>query len=87
MTALVPLPVLLPLMGAAISLILSHHPKAQRRFSLGVLFAVMAVAAALLVLADTRGPQVVWIGLQLVEAAERRFCRSDPKPVGRRRER
>ncbi len=62
MTWLVPLPVLLPLIGAAISLILSHHPKAQRRFSIGVLAAVMVVAGALLVLADTRGPQVVWVG-------------------------
>ncbi|MGN0063086.1 MAG: Na+/H+ antiporter subunit D [Nocardioides sp.] len=62
MTWLVPLPVLLPLMGAGLSLILSHHPRAQRNVSMLVLGALVVVAGALVYLADTSGPQTVWIG-------------------------
>ncbi len=62
MTWLVPLPVLLPLLGAGMSLILSHHPRAQRYVSMSVLSALAVVAGVLVHLADTSGPQTVWVG-------------------------
>ncbi|GAA5154323.1 Na+/H+ antiporter subunit D [Nocardioides marinquilinus] len=61
-TALVPLPVLLPLLGSGAALMLFRYPKAQRTLSVVVLSAIVVVAAVLLVLADQRGPQVVWLG-------------------------
>jgi multicomponent Na+:H+ antiporter subunit D len=61
-SALVPLPVLLPILGAGASLALSSYPRVQRWLSLLVLVAVVAVAAVLLVQADQEGPQTVWIG-------------------------
>ncbi|NPC44538.1 Na+/H+ antiporter subunit D [Nocardioides sp. zg-1230] len=62
MNALVPLPVLLPILGAGASLALLHHPRIQRWLSLTVLGSVVVVAAVLLVQADRHGPQTVWIG-------------------------
>ncbi|MCD4536030.1 Na+/H+ antiporter subunit D [Nocardioides sp. cx-169] len=62
MNALVPLPVLLPILGAGASLALLHHPRLQRWLSLVVLVGVVASAAVLLVQADHHGPQTVWIG-------------------------
>jgi multicomponent Na+:H+ antiporter subunit D len=61
-SALVPLPVILPLLGAGAALMLSRHPRAQRVLTLTVLVAVVAVAAVLLVQADRHGPQVAWLG-------------------------
>jgi multicomponent Na+:H+ antiporter subunit D len=61
-TALVPLPVLLPLLGSGAALMLFRYPKAQRTLSVVVLSAIVVVSAVLLVLADQRGPQVVWLG-------------------------
>ena len=62
MNSLIPLPVLLPILGAGASLALLHHPRLQRWLSLVVLGSVVAVAAVLLVQADRHGPQTVWIG-------------------------
>ena len=62
MNSLVPLPVLLPILGAGASLALLHHPRIQRWLSLAVLGSVVVVAAVLLVQADRHGPQTVWIG-------------------------
>ncbi|WP_181309780.1 Na+/H+ antiporter subunit D [Nocardioides campestrisoli] len=59
---LVPLPVLLPLLGAGISLVITHRPRLQRWLSLVVLLANAAIAAVLLVEADRSGPQVMWMG-------------------------
>ena len=61
-SALVPLPVILPLLGAGAALMLSRRPRAQRIVSFSVLTAVVAVAAVLLVRADNSGPQVAWLG-------------------------
>lgn len=61
-TWLLPMPVLLALFGAGVSLILGRRPLAQRVLSVTVLSLILVVAAALLFLADTRGPQVLWIG-------------------------
>ncbi len=59
---LVPLPVLLPLLGAGISLVITHKPRLQRWLSLVVLIANAAIAAVLLIEADRSGPQVMWMG-------------------------
>jgi multicomponent Na+:H+ antiporter subunit D len=59
---LIPLPVVLPLLGAAVALLLGRHPRLQRLFSVAVLGAVLAVSSALLVLVDRDGPQAVNVG-------------------------
>jgi multicomponent Na+:H+ antiporter subunit D len=59
---LVPLPVLLPLLGAALTLMASRSPAVQRAVSTTVLTAVVAVSVALVVLTDRHGPQVLWVG-------------------------
>jgi multicomponent Na+:H+ antiporter subunit D len=59
---LVPLPVVGPLLGAGITLAFSHHPRVQRLVTIVTLSSVLAVAAALLVIADREGPQAVHIG-------------------------
>ncbi|WP_240938012.1 Na+/H+ antiporter subunit D [Nocardioides sp. JQ2195] len=62
LTALVPLPVVLPLLGAGAALMLSHRPRAQRLVTITILTAVVVIAAVLMVEADRNGPQVVWVG-------------------------
>lgn len=62
MNMLVPLPVALPLLGVGVSLVLGHHPRIQRWVSIVVLVGIVAVAAVLLVQADTSGPQTQWVG-------------------------
>jgi multicomponent Na+:H+ antiporter subunit D len=62
MSYLVPLPVILPLLGAGAALMLSHRPQAQRLVSFSVLSVVVVIAAVLLVRADRYGPQVAWLG-------------------------
>lgn len=62
MNALVPLPVLLPLLGAGLTLVLARRPRAQRFVTVAILVVVVALAVSLLVVVDTAGPLVVWIG-------------------------
>ncbi|HET6625412.1 MAG TPA: Na+/H+ antiporter subunit D [Nocardioidaceae bacterium] len=62
MNALVPLPVILPLLGAGLTLMLSRRPGLQRAVSTTVLAVVVVVAASLVYQADRHGPQVIWIG-------------------------
>ena len=61
---LVPLPVVLPLLGAALTLLLGRRPRGRSgRVSLTVLAAVLAVAVALLLVADrAHGPLAVEVG-------------------------
>ena len=59
---LAPLPVLLPLLGAAGALLVGRHPRVQRVLSLTVLTTVLAVAVALLLLADRHGATSVAVG-------------------------
>ena len=59
--SLLPLPVLLPLLGAGLTLVLAGRPRAQRAVSVAVLVAVVAVAAVLLAGAADR-PRVVTLG-------------------------
>jgi len=61
-TWLVPLPVVMPLLGAALTLLLRRHPTLQRAVSLIVLSATLAVAAALLALTVTGDPLTVAVG-------------------------
>ncbi|MEV0729084.1 MULTISPECIES: Na+/H+ antiporter subunit D [Polymorphospora] len=62
MTNLVPLPVVMPLLGAALTLVLARHPRSQRAVSVVVLTATLAVACVLLVVAHRDGPLVVNVG-------------------------
>ncbi|SOE00552.1 Na+/H+ antiporter subunit D [Blastococcus haudaquaticus] len=60
---LTPLPVLLPLLGAAAALLVGgRHPRVQRTLSVLVLAAVLAVSVALLLLADADGAAAVSVG-------------------------
>jgi multicomponent Na+:H+ antiporter subunit D len=62
MTWLVPLPVVMPLLGAALTLVIIRRPTIQRAVSLAVLAATLAVAITLLVLTTTDGPIVMAVG-------------------------
>lgn len=62
MTWLVPLPVILCLLGAGLTLMLSRRPRLQRAVSTTVLSLVVVIAATLLHEVDRNGPQVLWIG-------------------------
>ncbi len=62
MTWLVPLPVILPLLGAGLTLMGGKRPAFQRLVSTLALSAGVVVAAALVYQTDRHGPQVVWIG-------------------------
>ena len=60
--ALVPLPVVVPLLGAALTLLLTRRPRLQRSVSVVGLAATLAVAVVLLVEAYRHGPVVVQVG-------------------------
>ncbi|MBQ1026624.1 Na+/H+ antiporter subunit D [Micromonospora sp. C95] len=62
MSTLVPLPVVLPLLGAALTLLLAGRPWTQRTVSVGCLSTSLVVAVVLLVQAYRQGPLVVQIG-------------------------
>ncbi|CAJ1494592.1 Na+/H+ antiporter subunit D [[Mycobacterium] kokjensenii] len=59
---LMPLPVLLPTLGAALTLIVGRRPRLQRPITIAVLCAVAAVSAALLYLTDRDGTLVLHVG-------------------------
>ncbi|EID52656.1 Na+/H+ antiporter subunit D [Saccharomonospora xinjiangensis] len=62
MTVLLALPVLLPLLGAALSLVLGRRPDLQRVIGLTVLSVVVVIASVLVYTTDTRGPVVAQLG-------------------------
>jgi len=62
MTTLVTLPVLLPILGAALTVLAARSARVQRLIGIVVLAGVSAVAAVLLVAADRTGPVVVELG-------------------------
>ena len=62
MTYLVPLPVVVPLLGAALTLVMARRPRAQRTVSLTVLTATLAGSALLLAQTVRQGPLVVEVG-------------------------
>ncbi|NEK84356.1 Na+/H+ antiporter subunit D [Blastococcus saxobsidens] len=60
---LTPLPVLLPLLGAAAALLVGgRHPRIQRTLSVLVLSAVLVVSVVLLMLADADGADAISVG-------------------------
>ncbi|WP_278313830.1 Na+/H+ antiporter subunit D [Lolliginicoccus levis] len=59
---LLPLPVLLPLLGAAASLFFGRHYRVQRYITLAVLSAVFLIAAMLMYLTDVHGTHAVQVG-------------------------
>jgi multicomponent Na+:H+ antiporter subunit D len=59
---LLPLPVVLPLFTAALSILVARHQKVQRAMSVLTLLAVLASAGMLLHIADTDGTAVVQLG-------------------------
>ncbi|NGP07530.1 Na+/H+ antiporter subunit D [Rhodococcus sp. 14C212] len=61
-TALTPLPVLIPMLAAAATLILGRRPRAQRAVTVVALVAVLVVSGLLLYLADRDGIAVVQVG-------------------------
>ncbi|HSK60922.1 MAG TPA: Na+/H+ antiporter subunit D [Actinomycetospora sp.] len=62
LATIIPLPVLLPLLGAGATLVLGRRPTLQRAVSVTVLAAVVVIAALLLTAAVQAGPIVVTIG-------------------------
>ena len=62
MSFLVPLPVIIPLLGAALTLMMARRAAAQRVVSLTALTATLGVSIALLVVTVSDGPQVVAVG-------------------------
>ncbi|PZF99439.1 Na+/H+ antiporter subunit D [Micromonospora deserti] len=62
MSRLLPLPVVVPLLGAALALILARRSRLQRTISVTCLGVTLAVAVALLVHAYRHGPVVVQVG-------------------------
>jgi multicomponent Na+:H+ antiporter subunit D len=62
LATIIPLPVLLPLLGAGATLVLSRRPTLQRACSVAVLTVVVVIAALLLVAAVQHGPVVVTVG-------------------------
>ena len=62
MTVLLTLPVLLPLLGAALSLMLGSRPDFQRVIGLIVLSGVVVITSVLVYHTDTEGPVVLQLG-------------------------
>ncbi|MEW2380721.1 Na+/H+ antiporter subunit D [Micromonospora sp. NPDC047707] len=62
MSRLVALPVVVPLLGAALALLVAGWPRVQRAVSVTCLAATLAVALVLLVHAYREGPSVVQVG-------------------------
>ncbi|MEH0974126.1 Na+/H+ antiporter subunit D [Micromonospora sp. CPCC 205546] len=62
MNRIVPLPVVVPLLGAALTLLLARWPGLQRVVSVTCLSTTLAVAAVLLVQAHRHGPVVAQVG-------------------------
>jgi multicomponent Na+:H+ antiporter subunit D len=60
--ALTPLPVLIPMLAAALTLVLGRRPRAQRFITLAALTAVVAISSMMLYLADRDGTSALQVG-------------------------
>ncbi|OZC97288.1 Na+/H+ antiporter subunit D [Rhodococcus sp. 06-235-1A] len=60
--ALTPLPVLIPMLAAALTLVLGRRPRAQRFITLVALTAVVAISSTMLYLADRDGTSALQVG-------------------------
>ena len=83
--AFVTLPVLLPMLGAAASVIVSRRASLQRVIGVVTLALVCVVAGVLLVSADSYGPVVAQLGGWPAPTGTRRRWRSRPGRSRRRR--
>jgi len=61
-SVLTPLPVLIPMLGAALTLVAGRRPRLQRAITLAALCVVVAVCAALLYLTDRGGTLALHVG-------------------------
>ena len=61
-SVLTPLPVLIPMVGAAMTLFAGRRPRLQRAITLAALCAVVVVCAELLYLTDRDGTLVLHVG-------------------------
>lgn len=62
MNILIPLVVTIPLLGAAVALVLGRHRRAQILVNVIALTAVLVISSILLVLVDTHGGEAVYVG-------------------------
>ena len=62
MLALIPLPTVLPIVAAAITMVMGRHPRLQRLISLISLVAIVAVAALMLYYTDRHGTVALHVG-------------------------
>lgn len=62
MNVLIPLVVTIPLLGAAVALVLGRHRRAQILVNVVALSAVLVISSILLVLVDTEGGEAVYVG-------------------------
>ncbi|AGF73476.1 Na+/H+ antiporter subunit D [Corynebacterium halotolerans] len=62
MPYLIPLPVALPALAAALALLAGRHPHVQRTIALGTLLGMIALAASMVIVVDLEGIQTVQIG-------------------------
>ncbi|TPW73615.1 Na+/H+ antiporter subunit D [Schumannella sp. 10F1B-5-1] len=62
MTSLVPLVVLIPMLGAAVTLTLAGRPRVQRLFAVTALSAVAVLGVVLLLIVDAQGTLVMEVG-------------------------
>ncbi|MCZ4521438.1 Na+/H+ antiporter subunit D [Rhodococcus ruber] len=60
--ALTPLPVLIPMLAAALTLVLGRRPRAQRFITIVALTAVVAISSMMLYLADRDGTSALQVG-------------------------
>ncbi|OZE27631.1 Na+/H+ antiporter subunit D [Rhodococcus sp. 05-2255-1e] len=60
--ALTPLPVLIPMLAAALTLVLGRRPRAQRFITIVALTAVVAISSTMLYLADRDGTSALQVG-------------------------
>ena len=61
-SALTPLPVLIPVGGAALTMFVGRHPRLQRTITLAALAVVVAVCVTLIHLTDQHGTIAVNVG-------------------------
>lgn len=62
MPYLIPLPIILPAVAAALALLAGRHPHLQRAIALTTLFALIALTASMVLVTDLEGIQTVQLG-------------------------
>lgn len=62
MPYLIPLPVALPALAAALALLAGRHPHIQRTIALGTLLGMIALAASMVIVVDLEGIQTMQVG-------------------------